>query len=234
MSAYGRQKNMQSPLPPMKNPDALAGYPPSSAVNPRPSALNPITQPMPRHSRILPHSPWCQGKARNGKIARLPEHLREKINLMLLDGLTYEAIIANLGDDGKHLNYHNLKRWRQGGYQDWLLARQAGDRSQIRHEFVQRILNQTDPKDIPSKVVSAVALQYLDNLLNLDTVALDENLQGVPGSFISLLNTLARNAEQGLNLSIAKDQISQTRPPSTIRTKSELFVTEERQWAPKK
>src|SRR5690242_21155836 len=102
MSAYGRQKNMQSPLPPVKHQDALAAYPPSSTLNSRPSAPNPISQPMPRHSRILPHSPWRPGKARNGKIARLREHLREKINLMLLDGLTYEAIIAKLGDDGKH------------------------------------------------------------------------------------------------------------------------------------
>ena len=84
------------------------------------------------HSRILPHSPWRPGKARNGKIARLPEALRQTINLLLLDGLTYEAIIARLGEQGKHLNYHNLKRWRQGGYQDWLITREAGDRSQLR------------------------------------------------------------------------------------------------------
>ncbi len=46
--------------------------------------------------RIFPHSPWRPGKARNGKIARLPDKLRESINLLLLDGLTYEAIIAYL------------------------------------------------------------------------------------------------------------------------------------------
>jgi hypothetical protein len=172
-------------------------------------------------SRILPHSPWRPGKARNGKIARLPEPVREQINLMLLDGLTYEAIIAKLGTDGKHLNYHNLKRWRQGGYQDWLLARQAGGRSQIRKEFLQKLLGQSNPNDIPSKVISAVALQYMDFLLDLDSDALAENLQTDPGSFISLFNTLARDTEQGLNLAIAQKQTS--RPSFAFRTKSDLF-----------
>jgi hypothetical protein len=109
--------------------------------------------------RIRPHSPWRPGKARNGKIARLPETLRQSINLMLLDGLTYEAIINQLGPERRHLNYHNLKRWRQGGYQDWLIARQSADASQLRHHFVQKIISQSDPKDLPSKIKAALATQ---------------------------------------------------------------------------
>ena len=85
-----------------------------------------LLKPANRH-RIFPHSPWRPGKARNGKIARLPDKLRESTNLLLSDGLTYEAIIAKLGEDGKHLNYHNLKRWRQGGYQDWRREQQRNE-----------------------------------------------------------------------------------------------------------
>jgi hypothetical protein len=145
----------------------------------------------PLRCRILPHSPWRPGKARNGKIARLPEKLRESINLMLLDGFTYEAVIASLGPDGRHLNYHNLKRWRQGGYQDWLLARQRGDRAQLRQQFVQKIISQSDPKDLPSKMKAALATQHLESVLDYDPLDLKENLEADPVTYISLLNIIA-------------------------------------------
>src|SRR5437773_4525183 len=58
---------------------------------------------------------------RNGNVARLPKTIRDKINLMLQDGLTYAAIIDQLGEDGKGLVISNLSRWKDGGYQDWLL-----------------------------------------------------------------------------------------------------------------
>src|SRR5204863_5581634 len=177
------------------------------------------------HSRILPHSPWRPGKARNGKIAGLPEALRQTINLLLLDGLTYEAIIARLGEQGRHLNYHNLKRWRQGGYQDWLITREAGDRSQLREQLLQKLISQTNPQDLPSKLTSAVALQYLDFLLDLDAPSLAENLQADASSFISLLNSISKNSDLGLNLAKVRkpfiSQSPQTVGPAPIRTKSE-------------
>src|SRR6185503_14622089 len=49
----------------------------------------------------------------NGKVARLPKALRDKINLMIQDGLSYPAIIESLGDAGKELNVVNLCRWRR-------------------------------------------------------------------------------------------------------------------------
>src|SRR5258705_346398 len=61
------------------------------------------------------------GSRRNGNIARLPKPVRDKINLMLQDGITYASIIEQLGADGKGLAISNLSRWKHGGYQDWLL-----------------------------------------------------------------------------------------------------------------
>jgi hypothetical protein len=55
-----------------------------------------------------------------GKISRLPQPLRDQLNLLLRDGLPYAAIIAALGPAGKHLNKNNLSRWRKADHQDWL------------------------------------------------------------------------------------------------------------------
>ena len=162
--------------------------------------------------RILPHSPWRPGKARSGKVARLPEKLRETVNLLLLDGLTYDAIIAKLGEPGKHLTYHNLKRWRQGGYQDWLLARQHGDRARIREQVLQKLTAQAAPGNLSSLMTSAVATQYMQFFLDFDHASLKENLEADAGSFISLLNSLAKTAHAGLDC--AKASRRQPRTPS--------------------
>ena len=162
--------------------------------------------------RIFPHSPWRPGKARTGKIAHLPEKLRDAVNHMLLDGFTYHSIIAKLGPEGKHLNYHNLKRWRQGGYQDWLLARQRADLSQLRAQFTQKLLGHNAPENLPSALTSAIGLEYLQFIVDFDLTALKENLEANPGSYISLLNSMARTAHHGLACAKASQQQSASGP----------------------
>ena len=74
---------------------------------------------------------------RIGKIARLPNSIREELNQRLLDGHTAKTILPWLNDlpevrsildaqfDGKPINPVNLSQWRNGGYQDWLVRQQA-------------------------------------------------------------------------------------------------------------
>ena len=62
-------------------------------------------------------------RRRRGKIAALPDAIREQINRMLDDGLTYSQIIASLGETGKRLSEDSLSRWRKTGFQDWCEAR---------------------------------------------------------------------------------------------------------------
>ncbi len=77
---------------------------------------------------------------RNGKVAKLPEPIRNLINQMLDDGLTYRAIIRNLQErasippsalppgqivltpDQARLSEMNLSNWYRGGYQNSLRA----------------------------------------------------------------------------------------------------------------
>src|SRR5438105_4017237 len=74
---------------------------------------------------------------RIGKIARLPNHLREEVNRRLQDGLAAAPLLQWLNAlpavqsllkkefDGAPLNEPNLTHWRQGGYRDWLVAQNA-------------------------------------------------------------------------------------------------------------
>ena len=87
---------------------------------------------------------------RNGKIARLPRHIREQLNRRLEDADPGEPLLEWLNElpevkevlkkqfGGVPINKQSLSQWRLGGYQDWLqheescdmvrqLAEQAGD-----------------------------------------------------------------------------------------------------------
>jgi hypothetical protein len=70
-------------------------------------------------------------KARNGKIARLPEEIRRELNRRILNGqegheilpwLNSQPVVRDILDrkfDGCDINYPNLAAWRAGGFREW-------------------------------------------------------------------------------------------------------------------
>src|SRR6266566_4084631 len=59
-------------------------------------------------------------RRRSSKIAHFPKSLRDQINQMLHDGLTYAEITKKVGKEAKRLNKDNLSRWYASGYQEWI------------------------------------------------------------------------------------------------------------------
>ena len=103
-------------------------------------------------------------RARVGKIARLPEPIREALNQRLLNGISGKKLAVWLNAlpevtkvvtelfAGRSITEHNISEWRQGGHQDWL--RQMETR--------ERVLRITDQyKDSDSEVRMARRLQSL-------------------------------------------------------------------------
>jgi hypothetical protein len=76
---------------------------------------------------------------RNGKIARLPKAIRDRLNQQILDGVPGKDLVRWLNglDDVvdtlvRHFNAtrvteQNLSEWKQGGYQDWLKQQEQRD-----------------------------------------------------------------------------------------------------------
>jgi hypothetical protein len=74
---------------------------------------------------------------RNGKIARLPDDLREELNRRLLNGERGNKLVVWLNSqpevqavmaeefDGSAIRPQNLSEWKQGGYADWLRQQEA-------------------------------------------------------------------------------------------------------------
>src|SRR5271157_5250320 len=76
---------------------------------------------------------------RNGKIARLPQWLREKLNERLQQGKDGRELLPWLNSfpdvqevleahfDGAPINAQNLTEWRQGGHREWLADQERRD-----------------------------------------------------------------------------------------------------------
>src|ERR1700679_3265562 len=72
---------------------------------------------------------------RNGKIAKMPEWVREKLNERLEKGESSKTILAwlneepNPGDkpipgfDGVPISKQNLSQWRRGGFREWQMRK---------------------------------------------------------------------------------------------------------------
>src|SRR3982751_3483790 len=73
--------------------------------------------------------------SRTGKVARLSKELRDQVNAMLTDGLSYADIIANLGEAGAGLDESHIGTWKSGGYQDWLEAQALLEQCRARQEL---------------------------------------------------------------------------------------------------
>ena len=113
-------------------------------------------------------------RRRAGKIARLPQPVRDSINLMLRDGLPYATIIARLGEDGKGLNKDNLSRWRKADHQDWL-AEQT---------WLAALGNRPEP---PQQTRHLALLLH-----DFDSDTLQANISRNPDKFVPTMNLIAR------------------------------------------
>src|SRR5437867_5799549 len=93
-----------------------------------------------------PHKPHRtttpRRRTRNGKVARLPKHVRDTINGALRDGIPYRTIIGVLGHHGHHLNEDNITSWKRGGYQDWLKQQDFLDQLRAKQDFALDFLKQ--------------------------------------------------------------------------------------------
>ncbi len=77
---------------------------------------------------------------RTGKIARLPQPIRDQVNLAFRNGIPAVVLMRWLNSQpevqfvlaqyfgGRLINQPNLTEWKQGGYRDWLLRQELFER----------------------------------------------------------------------------------------------------------
>jgi hypothetical protein len=110
-------------------------------------------------------------KTRNGKIARLPKHVRNQLNSRLEDGQEGKQLVQWLNDlpevkttlqchfSGRPINEQNLSDWKQGGYQDWLRHQQSCVFTQQLTEQAEDLQAQTPGVALSDRFATLVAVE---------------------------------------------------------------------------
>ena len=190
----------------------LAGEPgeaglvaPESAEVPGASALPIETQnliaqnpPAPSHQHT-PRSP-------RGKIARLPKATRDKLNVMLRDGLKYDDIRDNLGDEAKNISSRNISNWHTSpSYERWLLERDWLENLRLDQESAFDLLDDFDAAKFNEAALQLAVTRLFLAFRHIDAGDLNQKLGGNAQSFARLVNALARASRETTNIEKYRD-----------------------------
>jgi hypothetical protein len=190
--------------------------PPSANSNPAPEAP-PLAPPDPPADP--PHT-----KRRNGFVARKTKLVRDRLNILMRDGLTYKEIITELGNDGAGLTEGSLTSWRHGGHQDWLKEQEALAEWSGKWEFakdlvdrdhgltIHQVLNQTLASHI-HEVINDAGPSVIHNALNADPRNIIPLIQA-----ISALSQAGLDCERYRHLDTAQNQSPTGSDPKSIKS----------------
>jgi hypothetical protein len=177
--------------------DNLRPDPEPGTVNPEPSASeSPAPEPLaPEPSTPEPPVPVIP--KRKGKISVLPKAVRQRVNEMLDEGSTYEAVIEWLDQNGfPSINKVNMHNWHKGGFQDWLREQERIENQSAQREWLGDIITQSQPGDLHQCIYTLFASQIMDSLFGINTASLKDGLAKRPRDYIALMNGFRRMDEQ--------------------------------------
>lgn len=154
----------------------------------------------PHAATVIKHN-----RRRRGRVACLPEELRNLVNTALDNGRSYAQIVDSLSANGyTAITTKNVGKWARGGYRDYVREKQ---RNTLLREHTNKVLSVAASLDDNGRLgyekVSAnlIAARILDTLQNFDPEELDRLLARQPEMFFRL----ARIANaQSLDLSRAR------------------------------
>jgi hypothetical protein len=159
-------------------------------MNSQPEILNPAT---PERQIQTPSEDLLTFQHRgNGKVARLPKPIRDQINQMLLDGLSYAEVIERLGEQGKDLRTDNIGEWKRRGYQDWLLQREWLEQLTSKSSFSTDILAAPETSGLHEAGLRFAAAQMFDQLMRFNAALNTPDSQDTSDKFSRLVNALSR------------------------------------------
>jgi len=125
--------------------------------------------------------------------------LRDEINRMLEDGVTYTQIRARLAQEGHQLEKRHLTTWRRGGYQDWLREQDRLVDMRIMREFAQEVVRENQGKDLQEAAIQIAASHIYQILMEYNPEKLKNRVKsGEPEAYAKLVTALVKLSDGGL------------------------------------
>jgi hypothetical protein len=153
---------------------------------------------------------------RRGKIAQLPDKLREHVNEMIRSNAGSKAILAFLAAKGHPgINHVNISHWTKGdgdgssGYNDWLREQQALAALQASHEFARQLISQNQELSIHEAGRLIAASQLIDLFAGFDVASLRQALTTRPESYARLVNAITKLSRDSLEHEKFQDRLAE-------------------------
>jgi len=140
-----------------------------------------------------------------GKIAWMDKSVRDKLNQLLLDGLSYAAVIQALGPDGVDLNINNVWRYHKGPYREWLREQYWLAQARVKEEAAAELGRGLETSHVSQAAVQTTILQIYDAMRSISPASVQELLVKDPRSYARFANSLSRLSKESLNLQKHRD-----------------------------
>jgi hypothetical protein len=117
---------------------------------------------------------------RTGKIARLPQPIRDQVNLAFRNGVPAVILMRWLNSQpevqlilaqyfgGRPINQPNLTEWKQGGYRDWLMREELFEHALASREAQQQAKGASNSTPPEPAVADSSILSPLENWTKLN------------------------------------------------------------------
>lgn len=132
----------------------------------------------------------------NGKIARLPEQIRNSVNQQLADGVPHATILKNIGDHANGITVNNISTWKaHGGYERWREHRDTKTALIITRSEATDLASEKPAAPLQEASRSLASSQIYDLLRQFDTSGLRAALADKPEMYTRLVTAISRLSE---------------------------------------
>jgi hypothetical protein len=146
------------------------------------------------------------------KIARLPNKIRDSINRLLAQGLSYAEVLQHHAADAPGLNKSNLSRWKRGPHQAWLKNQQRLEESNSQLKFALEAVRQNENNQIHEATQQIAALRISQLFTQLDLSQLKEACIHDPATLARLAHLLPKLSQGGLECERQRLELAQQKP----------------------
>jgi hypothetical protein len=157
--------------------------------------------------------------------------MREKLNLLIDEGVIYAEIIIRLGPDGEHLTEMDLSRWYRSGFQDWIKNQLWLEQTRSRLDLAIDVIAEHDGPNVHLANLHVAATQLIHDLMNRGEALLEHH----PDQYINLVNSIARLSREALGYqkyreacALARAELAKLKDPDRNLSEKETLAIVDR------
>jgi hypothetical protein len=150
----------------------------------------------------------------NGKIARLPRAVRDQVNTMIRDGVSYGELRQRFLDLGHSefddISEKNISNWKTSGYQRWLREQEwRDDMQQTRAEALE--FAGIDEAKLEQVTLKTASMRLYQLFKQFDAVDFSVAVENKPEAYTRLFSALPRITREALRYQKYRDACTQAR-----------------------